>query len=203
MVLNGPLERIIETLLPHEVLHTILASHFKDAIPRWADEGAALSVEAEADRRRLWAQEGPRLMRGAWQPLTQLFAAENYPEDRDRLRAFYAQGAAVTEFLLLAGKPRFLEFVRAGMQSNWEAAITANYGFPDVAALEAAWVDWLQNDRPSVRLTSGNQSLADAVDRAHRVRNLAVAGNQPFLEVPADEAPRQGGAGGSSRFGSP
>jgi hypothetical protein len=204
MVLNGPVERILETLLPHEILHTILASHFKDAVPRWADEGAALSVEAEADRRRLWAQEGPRLLRGPWQPLQQMFDAESYPEDRGDLRAFYAQGAVLTEFLLLAGKSRFLEFVHTGMQDGWEPAITAHYGFSGVAALEAAWVDWLRNDRPKITLAADGQTLADAVDQTRPRQNLAVAGNPRSSNVlPANDVPLQGGASGVNRFGSP
>lgn len=177
MVLNGPLERIMETLLPHEVLHTILASHFRDAVPRWADEGAALSVEAEADRRRLWAQAGPQLLRGTHLPLSRLFAREQYPTDRDELRAFYVQGAAVTEFLLLAGKPRFLQFVQAGMQRGWEQAAADHYGFSDVASLEAAWLHWLRNDRPAVVLKD-RQPLADALialpGSEHRLAATAV-----------------------------
>jgi hypothetical protein len=98
MMLRGPLERIVETLLPHEVLHTILASHYQGAVPRWADEGAALSVEPEAEQLRLWAQAGRRLLRGPRKSLGDLFTCEQYPTDREEMVAFYAQGA-VTEFL--------------------------------------------------------------------------------------------------------
>jgi hypothetical protein len=162
MVLRGPVDRIVETLLPHEVLHTILASHYRQAVPRWADEGAALSVEAKADQDRLWAHEGTQLLRGPRRPLVELFASEQYPDDRNELRAFYAQGAAVTEFLLLAGKARFLSFVELGMKEGWERAVAVHYGFSDVASLEAAWIDWLHNARPTISLAQG-QLLADAV----------------------------------------
>ncbi len=165
MVLNGPIERIIETLLPHEILHTILASHFQNAVPRWADEGAALSVEAEGDRRRLWAQEGPGLVHGVRRPLREVFLTEHYPEDARSIRRFYAQSASVTEFLLIAGKPRFLKFVRNGMEAGWDAAIVKHYGFADSLALEEAWIDWLRNDRPALALQSDDEMLADTTVR--------------------------------------
>jgi hypothetical protein len=161
MVLRGPVERIVETLLPHEVLHTVLASHYQRAVPRWADEGAALSVEAEADQARLWAQEGPQLLRGERLSLADLFASENYPEDRGELRAFYVQGAAVTKFLLHAGRFRFLEFVDLGMTEGWERAVVVHYGFDDLDSLEAAWVAWLEESRPEIAIEP-EQTLSDA-----------------------------------------
>jgi hypothetical protein len=159
-------------------------------------------VEAEADRRRLWAQAGPQLLRGTRQPLTRLFAAEHYPADRDDLRAFYVQGAAVTEFLLLAGKPQFLQFVRTGMQHGWEQSTADHYGFPNVASLEAAWLGWLRNDRPAV-VVRERQSLADALVPEGSDRSLAAAAGQNPAETPVSESSVAGGAGALTSYGSP
>ena len=202
MVLNGPVERIVETLLPHEVLHTILASHFKDAVPRWADEGAALSVEAEADRRRLWAQEGPRLMKGPWQPLQEMFATDTYPEDRGNLRAFYAQGAVVTEFLLAGGKARFLEFVQAGKRDGWDRSAAASYGFADVASLESAWLIWLRNDRPAIAVAD-HETLADALQRNGPAPSLVAIGAENSAAVPQVEVSTASGTERLHRYGNP
>jgi hypothetical protein len=201
MVLNGPLERIVETLLPHEVLHTILASHFRNAVPRWADEGAALSVEAEADRRRLWAQEGPRLTKGPWQPLQEMFMTDTYPADRGNLRAFYAQGAVVTEFLLAGGKARFLEFVQAGIRDGWDRSAAACYGFADVESLESAWIDWLRNDRPAVAVDD-HETLADALSRQGSGQNLAAVG-MDSTDVPRAEVSTASGSERRNRYGNP
>src|SRR5690606_19789169 len=38
---SGPEDRLLQDVIPHEVLHTILASHLGE-VPRWADEGAAM-----------------------------------------------------------------------------------------------------------------------------------------------------------------
>ncbi|MBL8849920.1 MAG: hypothetical protein JNG89_09555 [Planctomycetaceae bacterium] len=162
MELRGPPERIVETLLPHEVLHTVLATHFRCAVPRWADEGAALSVEPEVEQARLWAMEGPQLLCGPRQPLSDLFACDEYPTGMENLRAFYVHGASITQFLLLAGKAEFVEFISLGMQSGWDHAVRTHYGFTSLAQLESAWLDWLQQERPVVSVTQG-ELLAEAI----------------------------------------
>src|SRR5690606_2669135 len=52
MYIQGTEERILDSVLPHEVLHTIFASHFRRPLPRWADEGAASSVEHTTEKAR-------------------------------------------------------------------------------------------------------------------------------------------------------
>jgi hypothetical protein len=52
MTVQGPLERIYNSVLPHEITHTVLVSHFRCPLPRWADEGSAVLSEDEPERRR-------------------------------------------------------------------------------------------------------------------------------------------------------
>src|SRR5690606_19393831 len=40
MTVEGRLDRVLNSALPHEVTHTIFASYFGGPMPRWADEGA-------------------------------------------------------------------------------------------------------------------------------------------------------------------
>jgi hypothetical protein len=177
MELHGPLDRILETLLPHEIVHAILASHFKAAIPRWADEGAALMAEDPQEQQRLWLLEEPRLTGKDQPPLTDLLDASEYPARKDEVRTFYIRGAALTAFLVSAGKTRFLEFVRAGMNDGWNSAVLVHYGFADVAELEAAWLDWLRADRPAIELEDA-QLLAAGLQWGERDGGggVAVAG---------------------------
>ncbi|MFN7333559.1 MAG: hypothetical protein ACK5TC_00695, partial [bacterium] len=47
MTVVGTRERIIDSVLPHEVTHTVIASHFAPLgkpVPRWADEGMCTTV---------------------------------------------------------------------------------------------------------------------------------------------------------------
>ena len=50
MTIQGSLERILDSVLPHEVTHTIFATHFRQPLPRWADEGACTTVEHASEK---------------------------------------------------------------------------------------------------------------------------------------------------------
>src|SRR5262249_32386901 len=50
MQIQGTPERILDSVLPHEITHTIFASHFRQPLPRWADEGACTTVEHASER---------------------------------------------------------------------------------------------------------------------------------------------------------
>ena len=45
MTIQGSRERLLDSVLPHEITHMVFASHFRQPLPRWADEGGATSVE--------------------------------------------------------------------------------------------------------------------------------------------------------------
>ena len=52
MNVQGTEQRILDSVIPHEVSHTIFASYFRRPLPRWADEGAATIIEHESERMR-------------------------------------------------------------------------------------------------------------------------------------------------------
>ena len=52
MEIQGPLERLVRSVLPHEVTHTVFAYHFRQPVPRWADEGGAVLSEDDIERNR-------------------------------------------------------------------------------------------------------------------------------------------------------
>ncbi|HMP06895.1 MAG TPA: hypothetical protein PJ982_11130, partial [Lacipirellulaceae bacterium] len=49
MNIQGSRERILDSVLPHEITHTIFATHFRRPVPRWADEGACTTVEHRSE----------------------------------------------------------------------------------------------------------------------------------------------------------
>ena len=51
MTVEGRLDRILDSALPHEITHTIFAAYFGGPMPRWADEGASLLSEDLTERR--------------------------------------------------------------------------------------------------------------------------------------------------------
>jgi hypothetical protein len=140
MTLEGRVDRILASALPHEVTHTIFAAYFGGPMPRWADEGASLLSEDLLERQRhdqisidLFARHGEL-------PLSRLFLVEHYPRD---LMSFYGQGYSISRFLIeMGGRPRFLEFVRDGAKDGWDAATRAHYQLASVRELDRAWRSW-------------------------------------------------------------
>lgn len=161
MTLRGPLERIVESLLPHEIAHTVLASHFRAAIPRWADEGVALMAEDELDRRRILTLADSFVASDQRLTLQTFLQADEYPTDRQHMRILYTQAASFTDFLVLAGKQRFLQFVTAGIEDGWEKAAESTYGFASLDEVEQCWREWETEHRPRYVIDAASL-LADA-----------------------------------------
>ena len=140
MSLEGRLDRILASALPHEVTHTIFASYFGGPLPRWADEGASLLSEDRRERLRHEQFAADLLARSGGWALGELFTIEEYPQD---LMGFYGQGYSVSRFLVeMGGRPRFLSFLRAGMKDGWDAATRSHYGFTNTRELDRAWRSW-------------------------------------------------------------
>ena len=49
MNIQGSRERVLDSVVPHEVTHTIFASYFRCPLPRWADEGACTTMEDQSE----------------------------------------------------------------------------------------------------------------------------------------------------------
>src|SRR5262245_25554616 len=147
MHIEGTLDRLLASVLPHEVTHTVFAHHFRQPVPRWADEGGSVLSEDEPERRNhdLLARQILN-SRGRAIPLRRLFALTEYPSD---VMALYAEGFSVAEFLV-SKKDRyaFLNFVRDGMRMGWDASARRYYGFNSVEELEQAWIKYLCTPKP-------------------------------------------------------
>lgn len=140
MVVEGRLDRILASSLPHEVTHTVFAAFFGGPMPRWADEGASLLSEDERERTRHDQIAADLVARRGEISLAELFVIDEYPKD---LMAFYGQGYSISRFLIeIGGRPRFLRFVRDGLRSGWDEATIEHYGLSDVRELDRAWRSW-------------------------------------------------------------
>src|SRR5690606_33509921 len=74
MSVEGRLDRILSSALPHEVTHTIFAAYFGGPMPRWADEGASLLSEDKIERDRHDGFVAELVGRRGQLPLGRLFA---------------------------------------------------------------------------------------------------------------------------------
>ena len=145
MSVAGTPERIMDSVLPHEITHTVIASHLAKLgkpVPRWADEGACTTVEHQSERRKHEIMLVQFLSQGKGIPFKDLFALENYPPD---MMPLYAQGYSLSCFLIAQGGPRhFVKFLERGMDTkNWVAATEEFYGYPMLGKLQVAWNKWV------------------------------------------------------------
>ncbi|QDU22629.1 RNA polymerase sigma factor [Urbifossiella limnaea] len=161
MELHGPLDAVLKSVLPHEVTHVVLATHFGRPLPRWADEGIAVLAEADAEQFNHEIRARELLNAGRAIRLDTLFRMTDYP--RDQIVTF-AQGHSVCRFLLERGatgvradtprfargdkEPALMAFLALGMGENsaasWATAAKEVYGFESLDALEQAWIDSLR-----------------------------------------------------------
>jgi hypothetical protein len=131
MVVSGTQERILDSVLPHEMTHTVLATHFASTgkpVPRWADEGACTTVEHLSERSKHDVMLVKFLTENRGIPFRQLFAMREYP----------------TDMMPLYAPRKFVEFLELGMQSeDWVYAIDSAYGYPRLGDLQTAWNAWV------------------------------------------------------------
>ena len=144
MTLQGPDDEVLESILPHELTHAILACRFRRPVPRWADEGAAVLAESPAERRRQRQAVRRLIETGRQIPLEKLLAMSEYPTERRGMLSLYAQGVSLVSFLVeRGGRARFLAFLDDAGRRDWDVAVRSHYGSVSIAALEREWSTWV------------------------------------------------------------
>jgi hypothetical protein len=193
MTIQGSAERILDSVLPHEITHMIYASHFRRPLPRWADEGGATSVEHASERQKHRAMLINFLHTGRGIAFSEMFAMTEYPSD---VMPLYAQAYTLSEFLIYqGGRRKFIEFLDDGMQTEqWSAAVQRHYGLGDLAALQNTWVSWVAKGFPmpqTPQSPQGPQAPQSPVQQAGAT--VLAAGAVPPPPAPREPtaAPRQ------------
>lgn len=149
MNIQGPLDRAVDSVLPHEVTHTIFASHFRRPLPRWADEGGCTTVEHESERYKQQKLLVQFLQTGRGIPFSQMFVMKEYPRD---ILPLYAQGHSLSSLLIAkGGKRKFLDYIGEGLDTDdWVATTKKFYGFESLGQLQETWLAWVRNGSPAV-----------------------------------------------------
>lgn len=139
-------DRILDTVLPHETTHVVLAGMFGDKLPpRWADEGIAVLTEpsdkVEQHRRNLHKHHQDGRLFG----LKELMELKDYPPS-SKISTFYAQSVALCEFLAAERSPKTLtDFVKDGVRHGYETALQRHYNMT-FAQLEERWTQKVLNN---------------------------------------------------------
>lgn len=159
MSVQGSLERILDSVIPHEVNHTIFACHFRRPLPRWADEGAATLFEHDSEKvKQLHLLNQVIRDEGQHFSLRELLSMKDYPEDPRRMLTLYAQGFTLVDFLVQQkGQKVYLQLLSAAEERGWEEAIRTHFDHAGIAALERNWRGWVLAGRP--RLLEGDEPL--------------------------------------------
>ncbi|MCZ2341556.1 MAG: hypothetical protein LC104_07130 [Bacteroidales bacterium] len=227
MQIFGGMEQLMYSVLPHEVTHTVLAHHFGQPVPRWADEGGSVLSENDDERFNHDVRCREILNQGRGIPLRVLFALKEYPRD---MIVLYAQGYSISSYLVAQGgggregRAKLLQFLAVGMRNdnrNWEQAVQQIYGFGSVDELQETWIGALRtppsrvaareagnvnrNDRP----TAGSRPRTEAVasltatdDRRAEIRSSAIPASL-MLEPPIVARGVAPVDGNNRTFGSP
>jgi hypothetical protein len=186
MQIKGPLDRLIYSVLPHEITHTVFAYYFRCPLPRWADEGGSVLSEDDLERERHDKIVRQFLNSGRQIRLRSLFPMREYPRD---VICLYAEGYSVVDYLVKrSDRQKFLQFVAHGMTYNWDHAARTFYGHNTVEELEEAWLKNLRDTRgqPHMQLAQGRgpAAAAPADPAARTVVRLTVPPVQPLQPTP-------------------
>lgn len=180
MRVQGSLERILDSVLPHEITHTIFACHFRSPLPRWADEGGATLAEHESEKRRqqLTVQQVLGTQRRI--PLRKLLTIKEYPPDMQDVLTLYAEGYSLADLLVQkGGRARYLRFIRDAVRGDWDRAIKAHYGYRGVEELEQQWHRWVAAGSPSLSEAPSATLARNSGRSSGRGQNLILRGQGP------------------------
>ena len=169
MEVVGTPQRILDSVLPHEVTHTVLATYFGRPLPRWADEGICTTVEHESEKRKHEAKLREFLSTRRGIAMNRLFLMTEYPPD---VLPMYAQGYSVCRFLIGQKGPRtFIQFLKDYMtEPSWTNNVRKHYGYDSLRELQEYWVAWVD---------AGSGDVARYSKTRPAAATLAVGPGQP------------------------
>jgi hypothetical protein len=175
MTIQGSAERVLDSVLPHEITHMIFACRFRRPLPRWADEGGATSVECASERAKHHKMLVEFLRSNRGIAFNRMFSMGEYPRD---IMPLYAQGYTLCEFLIQqGGRRKFVEFLADAMENDqWAAAIERHYGLKDVGTLQNSWLAWVRQGFPRI------QSPTSEPGQTAKPEMLAANGKRPRPE---------------------
>ena len=200
MEIRGEAKQLLNSVLPHEVTHTVLAYHFGRPVPRWADEGG--SVLSENDEERFSHDRTCRELLNAGQGirLRVLFRMAEYPR---QMIVLYAQGYSISAYLVekggggREGRGKLLQFLSMGMQGNdpkyhgtpesWNEATRSVYRMDSVDALEESWLQALRSPPSRIAAREAGSGGTKAPTPATSTSTV-TGGNRTELRVSAGPA---------------
>lgn len=182
MYVQGSLERILDSVLPHEVNHTIFACHFRRPLPRWADEGAATLFEHRSEQiKQLGLLKQVLNSDREFITLRNLLTMKEYPKGYRPMLIMYAEGYALADFLVQqGGRGKYLKFMSDGERMGWTQAIRANYHHGGVDELQKNWRSWVMAGMPKMKEPL-DEALVSNMDKAAAAKASGLGVPRPAI----------------------
>ena len=170
MSIQGSHSRLLDSVLPHEITHALLATHFRRPLPRWADEGAATSVEHISERKKYYRMLHQFLRSNRGISFSQMFAMTEYPAD---VLPLYSQGFTLADFLIRqGGRQKYIAFLEDGLNSgHWPESIKRNYAWKNTAELQNGWLAWVAKGCPPLENNQNGSAGADQMLASNQQRS--------------------------------
>lgn len=223
MEIHGPVRQLLNSVLPHEVTHTVFAYHFGRPVPRWADEGGSVLSENDEERTSHDIRCREILNQGKAFRLNTLFRMTEYPRD---MIVLYAEGYSVSAYLVERGgggrdgRRKLLQFLGEGMKGStershgtpesWNAAAQRVFGADSTDALEAQWIEFLKNPaagRIAARNNGSSNPTTLATPTSGKGAEFTSAGRPDVRSsagpLPVLEAPVKSARGSTPEFDPP
>jgi len=181
MTIQGSEERILDSVLPHEVTHTIFATHFRRPLPRWADEGACTTVEHPSEQAKQQRMLIQFLQTDRGISFSKMVRMKEYPHD---ILPLYSEGYSLARFLIEQwGRRKYITFLADGMADDqWDRAFRQHYGYQGLAELQIAWLSWVRQGSPRLAMRTPEKASATLVADNHQtppVGKLVYRGQDP------------------------
>lgn len=141
MQLSGSPEAILADHLPHEIMHILLASHFRRPLDRWVSEGLAQAAESAPVRAAKLQRMRQAVAEQEQIPLRKLIRGE-VPDGAEELHE--AQSLTLVLYLQhLRGRGELVACLSDAADVGWRAAIREHYGMQNLKQLENGWLSWI------------------------------------------------------------
>ena len=169
MEIGGSQERLLDSIIPHELNHMAFATEFGQPVPRWADEGSASFTEDASEKSKLHNFLIQELERKGGYSFNQLVTIMQYPPNNNNaMLMIYAQGLTMREYLETQKPGEFASMMRDAFnlqnqrnpntqqpvydqRTAWETAIRNHYGYNSLGEFQQNWNQWVNSNAANWR----------------------------------------------------
>ncbi len=128
IVVNASDARLLDAVIPHEVAHIVVGSHFPHGyVPRWADEGIAMLSEPPHRQREYLLQFAKWNQKPGARNCRQIMSESEYLHAR-AAEEFYARSFHLAFYLVnRKGRESLIRYLETAMQSDVATALHSVY----------------------------------------------------------------------------